>query len=174
MTSLLRQNDAATSFWRYNDVFITSCVRWERIRYWFNKIKLWTILIKPQDPLGYKHTVFSSKPIPITKIRRSRPSHLYHGEHNTWTDGRRSLYLSGPETFGSIESYQTLNISDTLRYIIALGSNKAGARGLIWQTQINPATSWRTGTVDMHFRFTTLGKGQLFCNPANLLTVSLY
>ena len=30
MTTLLsRQNDAATSFWRHNDVVITSCVRWE-------------------------------------------------------------------------------------------------------------------------------------------------
>ena len=26
--SLLRQNDVATSFWRYDDVTITSCVRW--------------------------------------------------------------------------------------------------------------------------------------------------
>ena len=28
MTSLLRQNGVATSFWRDNDVIITSCVRW--------------------------------------------------------------------------------------------------------------------------------------------------
>ena len=28
-TSLLRQNDVATSFWRHNDVIITSCVRWD-------------------------------------------------------------------------------------------------------------------------------------------------
>ena len=28
ITSLLRQNDVATSFWRNNDVVITSCVRW--------------------------------------------------------------------------------------------------------------------------------------------------
>ena len=29
ITSLKRQNDVATSFWRWNDVIITSCVRWE-------------------------------------------------------------------------------------------------------------------------------------------------
>ena len=29
ITSLLRQNDVAVSFWRYNDVFITLCVHWE-------------------------------------------------------------------------------------------------------------------------------------------------
>ena len=29
ITSLLRQNDVATSFWRNNDVIITSCVRWD-------------------------------------------------------------------------------------------------------------------------------------------------
>ena len=28
-TSLLRQNDAVTSFWRNNDVFIALCVRWD-------------------------------------------------------------------------------------------------------------------------------------------------
>ena len=28
ITSLLRQNDVATSFWRNNDVIFTSCVRW--------------------------------------------------------------------------------------------------------------------------------------------------
>ena len=31
ITSLLRQNDVATSFWRNNDVIITSCVRWGRM-----------------------------------------------------------------------------------------------------------------------------------------------
>ena len=29
MMSLLHQNDVATSFWRNNDVVISSCVRWE-------------------------------------------------------------------------------------------------------------------------------------------------
>ena len=29
LTSLFRQKDAATSFWRNNDVNITSCVRWD-------------------------------------------------------------------------------------------------------------------------------------------------
>ena len=28
-TSLLRQNDVATLFWRNNDVIIASCVRWD-------------------------------------------------------------------------------------------------------------------------------------------------
>ena len=28
ITSLLRQNDVATSFWRNNDAIIASCVRW--------------------------------------------------------------------------------------------------------------------------------------------------
>ena len=28
ITSLLSQNEVVTSFWRYNDVIITSCVRW--------------------------------------------------------------------------------------------------------------------------------------------------
>ena len=28
ITSLLRQNDVATSFWRHNDVILASCVRW--------------------------------------------------------------------------------------------------------------------------------------------------
>ena len=28
ITSLLRQNDVATSFWRKNDVIIASCARW--------------------------------------------------------------------------------------------------------------------------------------------------
>ena len=28
ITSLARQNDAVTSFWRNNDVIIVSCVRW--------------------------------------------------------------------------------------------------------------------------------------------------
>ena len=28
MTSLLRQNDVATSFWRNDNVFITPCVHW--------------------------------------------------------------------------------------------------------------------------------------------------
>ena len=28
ITSLLRQNDVPTSYWRQNDVIITSCARW--------------------------------------------------------------------------------------------------------------------------------------------------
>ena len=33
ITSLLRQNDVATSIWRNNDVIIVSCVRWEVLWY---------------------------------------------------------------------------------------------------------------------------------------------
>ena len=43
ITSLLRQNDIATSFWRYNDVIITSCVRW--ILIWSGLILTRSIII---------------------------------------------------------------------------------------------------------------------------------
>ena len=33
MTSVSRQNDLKTSFWRNTDVIITSCVRWEQTNY---------------------------------------------------------------------------------------------------------------------------------------------
>ena len=39
ITSLLRQNDVATSFWRNNDVIITSCVRWDVKRFWRRSLK---------------------------------------------------------------------------------------------------------------------------------------
>ena len=32
ITSSLRQNDAATSFWRYNEVIYTACVHWVVVR----------------------------------------------------------------------------------------------------------------------------------------------
>ena len=36
ITSLLRQNDVETSFWRFNDVIITSYVRWQGLSpLWF-------------------------------------------------------------------------------------------------------------------------------------------
>ena len=41
MTSLLRQNDVATSFWHNNDVIIASCVCWARVLFmivvWWNQ-----------------------------------------------------------------------------------------------------------------------------------------
>ena len=33
ITPLLRRNDVATSFWRNNDVIVTSCVRWEAVKW---------------------------------------------------------------------------------------------------------------------------------------------
>ena len=40
ITSLLRQNDVATSFWRFNDVIIASCARWD-IELWYDSVMLY-------------------------------------------------------------------------------------------------------------------------------------
>ena len=37
-TSLLRQNDVATSFWRNNDVIISSCARWDQQKFGLGKL----------------------------------------------------------------------------------------------------------------------------------------
>ena len=39
ITSLLSQNDVATSFWRNDNVIITSCVHWDMKNWWYNHNK---------------------------------------------------------------------------------------------------------------------------------------
>ena len=62
IASLLRQNDVMTSFWRNNDVIITSCVRWDMVSVVIsNNLSSWNDIVdSPQVSL-----VKFSGPIPM-------------------------------------------------------------------------------------------------------------
>ena len=72
ITSLLCQNDVITSFWRNNDVIITSCVHWTCIYYFVHSILIKIITVSKRAPCCRKDETIATELKFLADISSSR------------------------------------------------------------------------------------------------------
>ena len=72
ITSLLCQNDVITSFWRNNDVIVTSCVHWTCIYYFVHSILIKIIIVSKRAPCCRKDEARATELKFLAEISSSR------------------------------------------------------------------------------------------------------